>query len=322
VLWLVYALGGGWGHLTRAAALARAAAGRHTVRILTNSPYAGLVRERLPGVEVTERVDVRDCGGDRLIVDTFPRGLVGELAAQSPDLRIPRILIHRDLNPRYIARYRLHAFVETHYDLVIVPGAAEFCAFHPAVTTAPWLIRSAHELPSREAARAALGLGGQPCVLVCASGNRDEVPWFERAANALAAALPHAAVRLASGYWPAMDLLPAASVVVGGAGYNTVNECAACGVPLVARPWPRLYDRQDRRAAAHANVTAVETPEEAAAAAGRLLDQPRPPTPAYANGAIEAVALIESRGAGAHACGLDTRVQATPCADRSVRAAD
>ncbi|MBW4572535.1 MAG: hypothetical protein KME31_32500 [Tolypothrix carrinoi HA7290-LM1] len=37
-----------------------------------------------------------------------------------------------------------------------------------------------------------------------------------------------------------------ADVVVGGAGYNTVYECAALGVPLVAIALKRLYDRQDK----------------------------------------------------------------------------
>jgi len=46
-----------------------------------------------------------------------------------------------------------------------------------------------------------------------------------------------------------MDLLPGVDLVVGGAGYNTVNECLACGVPLIARAWPRKYDRQSLRAA-------------------------------------------------------------------------
>src|SRR6185369_2028234 len=49
-------------------------------------------------------------------------------------------------------------------------------------------------------------------------------------------------------YWPAMDLYGCAVAVVGGAGYNTVRECVAWGVPLIAKPWPRLYDRQDLRA--------------------------------------------------------------------------
>jgi len=36
-----------------------------------------------------------------------------------------------------------------------------------------------------------------------------------------------------------MDLFGCASAIVGGAGYNTVAECLAWEVPLVARAWPR-----------------------------------------------------------------------------------
>src|SRR5262245_26103754 len=41
--WLVYAMGGGWGHLTRSLALARVVARKFPVRIITNSPYASAI---------------------------------------------------------------------------------------------------------------------------------------------------------------------------------------------------------------------------------------------------------------------------------------
>ena len=316
-LWLLYALGGGWGHLTRATALGRIAAATHSVRILTNSPYAAAVRERLPELEmvtldpkapaahVRERAarEVARSGATRLIVDTFPRGLAGELAPLLPGFAAPRALVARDLNPRYVESRDLRAFAGACYDLILQPGPAEAAPLGDlprAVVTAPWLIRSARELPSREAARALLGVGEQPCALVCASGNREELEWFEEAANALAAALPHTAVRLVAWegaglrYWPAMDLLPAATVVVAGAGYNIVNECAACRVPLIARAWPRLYDRQRRRAAAFSHVTLVQSPDQAAAAARRHLDAPHQAqsAPEYVNGAAQAANIL------------------------------
>jgi len=37
--WLIYALGGGWGHLNRAIALGRIASRNRPVKILTNTPY-------------------------------------------------------------------------------------------------------------------------------------------------------------------------------------------------------------------------------------------------------------------------------------------
>src|SRR4051812_49405599 len=92
--WLIYALGGGLGHLTRSLALARAAG--VTVRVLTNSPFAAcLPFEQATGPQVSLlRIDptlgrvavaevvgatLEPCDFDVLVVDTFPRGLGGEL---------------------------------------------------------------------------------------------------------------------------------------------------------------------------------------------------------------------------------------------------
>src|SRR5579872_3952416 len=49
--WLIYALGGGFGHLTRACALARETRDAD-VRILTNSPYVDWVRAAEPGLDI------------------------------------------------------------------------------------------------------------------------------------------------------------------------------------------------------------------------------------------------------------------------------
>jgi hypothetical protein len=300
-LWLIYALGGGWGHLTRAAALARVARG--PVRILTNSPYAGEVRARLPDLDIVavnpelpvarareEAVrQVRASNAACLIVDTFPRGLGGELASLLPALGAVRVLIHRDLNPEYVRGKALDEFVCGNFDVVIRPGPAEAAplAGLPQVrTTAPWLIRSAQELPSREAARRLLGVEERQCVLVSAAGNRDEQEWYGSVARALVGAFDGVEVRCVAPacppgcpgeawmrYWPAMDLLPGVEVVVGGAGYNTVNECAACGVPLTARAWPRKYDRQSLRAAGQAEACPTSI-DEAVAAVRTCLSRP------------------------------------------------
>ena len=96
--WLVYALGGGLGHLTRGLALARAAR-RQGVRVtlLTNSPYASVLPVRdelhrddcliiipaqsdLQAAKCQVRDIIRDSTAQLVIVDTFPRGLGGELA--------------------------------------------------------------------------------------------------------------------------------------------------------------------------------------------------------------------------------------------------
>ena len=60
-------------------------------------------------------------------------------------------------------------------------------------------------------------------------------------------------------------------MVVGGGGYNTVYECAALGVPLVAFALPRRYDRQARRIERYGYL--VEHIEGAIAAVQDVLSQ-------------------------------------------------
>jgi predicted glycosyltransferase len=256
--------------------------------------------------------EIEAAAPERLIVDTFPRGLVGELPAFFRSFQGRKIFVQRDLNPQYSAAFHLEDFIRDSYDLVVVPGDASVEPASYAQVTAPWVVRSWPEVPSRERALELLKLDGtRPCVIVCAAGNPDELQWY----GAVAALLlesgrchvrciapfcpdgcpPGCWVR----YWPAMDLYAAADVVVGGAGYNTIYECLACGVPLIARPWPRKYDRQGLRAngvAGKGTVTVVDDPRQAVAAAlaaalsalGATAEKQ-----AFHNGAIDAVRLIE-----------------------------
>ncbi len=321
-------MGGGFGHLTRACALARAASAGTRVRILTNSPYAGCIQQALPAldlvvidpaatiVQARNLVDrhIDSTHPDCLIVDTFPRGLGGELVETLSSFAGRKVLVQRDLNPRYRAAYDLNRFVEQSYDLVLMPGDATDDGLGPfpqSAATAPWLVRSHHEMIPRHRAREVLGLRGSgPCVLVCAAGNRDELNWYgevaahllelDREVRCLAPVCPDACPPPTwIPYWPAMDLYSAADVVVGGAGYNTIYECLACGIPLAAKPWPRQYDRQALRAervAGRGAVMTVDHPKQAAIAALHLLSSSqRSARPAkFQNGASDAVAMIET----------------------------
>ena len=323
--WLIYALGGGWGHLTRAVALARFAR-RARVRILTNSAFAGQIQRVFPDLdlvildpklplELARRysiAEIQRAAPACFIVDTFPRGLGGELAGLLGSLAATKVLVHRDLNPRYVAEANLRDFVKSAYDLVLIPGEWEGNAFagHP---TGPWLIRNADELPRRRRARQLLKIkdARQSCILVCASGTSEELRWFGAVVAELFDRDPRACIRCVAAtcpprcprecwieYWPALDLFPATDVVIGSAGYNTIYECLAYGVPLIARPWPRLYDRQwlrARRAERPGNIMVVKQPAEAAAKAIRLVSGAgRRSRINYRNGAVEAVSLIDS----------------------------
>jgi hypothetical protein len=318
-LWLIYALGGGWGHLTRAAALALAALPRHRIRILTNSPYAARVRRALPQLDLaildpssplnTARHEsirqVEAANPECLIVDTFPRGLGGELAELLASLPATTVLVHRYLNPEYVAESGLHAFVGSNFHLVLIPGEGEGAAFDDLPATAitePWLVRD----PQPRART-----GATPRIVVCASGNQDELAWYGQAVSSLGTLHPGLDICCVAPlcppgcpqdcwveHWPASDLYSAADAVIGGAGYNVIHECAACEVPLIARPWPRKYDRQWIRASRAVNngwASIVETPMEAAQAAIDQLRQPKRDRVRIRNGATDAVALIERK---------------------------
>ncbi|QSQ21843.1 hypothetical protein JY651_42970 [Pyxidicoccus parkwayensis] len=323
--WLIYALGGGMGHLTRSSALARAAARRgHAVTLLTNSPFAsGLPLEVLlgPGVKVL-RLDaeldkhavrevvalcLHDLRPDLFVVDTFPRGLGGELASLLPEVRARKVLVHRDLNPKYVARFDLASAVDA-FDLVLVPGEdAPFAGHARAVRTAPWLLLEAEELLSRKEARARLGVAAgdsRPVVAVMGCGTASEVDEAGTLAASLRSLLgdaarvrwlvppgPSAAPAGCVPVWPALAVLPGVDVLVGAGGYNTVHEARATGTPFVALARPRLYDRQALRLEAEELAPSAEALVERAA----LLARSRPargPGP-YASGTRDAVALIE-----------------------------
>lgn len=296
-MWSIYALGGGWGHLTRAVALARAVGSATPIRIVTNSPYAEFVQRYLPGLDIVA-VSSREqtlsilAASDRLIVDTFPRGLLGELADWLPRQSMRKVLVARDLNPDYVESFALRDFVAANYDLVLCPGEGEAFADLPcARTTNPWLVADVPE-----------PRGNRNLALVCAAGNREEQGWYGEVAALLSREMPVLCLsperppgcppELWRQHWPALELFGSAAVVVGGAGYNLVNETRAANVPLIARAWTRLYDRQARRAQ-RAGAALVETPAEAAQAARRA-HQPRPLRVLFENGTKQAVSAIRN----------------------------
>ncbi|MBU7582260.1 MAG: UDP-N-acetylglucosamine--LPS N-acetylglucosamine transferase [Nostoc sp. TH1S01] len=324
--WLIYALGGGWGHLNRALALGRIAAKDREVRIITNSPYAlkinhegcivNWISEQAGFSATCQQVQemILNTQYDRLIIDTFPRGLGGELADILPQLQpIPRILIHRDISPEYVTAKNLRSFVAQNCDKVIVPGEGQDLplADLPNVQhTAPWLIRNAEELPDRMSVRSHI-LKVNPdikTILVCAAGNASELSFFTQITLRLQQNFPQYAVRILAANCPAdipeplwishhpgIECLVAADVVVGGAGYNTVYECAAVGVPLVAFAFKRLYDRQAKRAN---KVYRVQNIQQAITTVSTLLDRielaKNLSVPSYINGAVQALHYISA----------------------------
>ncbi|GAB4232202.1 MAG: hypothetical protein Kow00121_60330 [Elainellaceae cyanobacterium] len=348
--WFIYALGSGWGHLNRAVALGRAIARQHSVVILTNSIYADRVNVwlqqranwepvpclyKIPTNASVERTQVlvqelllhtpHAC----LVVDTFPRGLVGELVNVLPQQQqTTHIWVHRDLNPNYIAAKPVLEFVCSWYDAILVPGEENvpLADLPQVIHTSPWLILNADELPPWIEARSYLQiprLASQPVpptLLVCAAGQPAELEFFGDLTMQLTRCFPDCTVRCLAAtcppnclpdfwitHYPGMECWLAADIVIGAAGYNTVYECAALGIPLVAFNFPRLYDRQARRASRWTYW--VQQPAEAISAIQTLLQQKaqisaigKPHQPDYINGAIGAslyIHHIHQAGGGA-----------------------
>lgn len=339
--WVIYALGGGLGHVTRALALARIAARKCPVTVLTNSEHVPFImasegwRKEACQLDLTvvqlraadttegmrhevdtfflERSDV-EC----LVVDTFPRGLVGDLVNILPRLQATKVLIARDLNPDYVERFAVTDFVESNFDMLLNPGEGArttlpvLCGNY-CYETEPWLIRSKHELAVlRHQMRCDLGVldaesaGDQILLVVCASGNARDLAYFGSLTERVARKFPELVVRCLSpllpstcppslwiSYWPGIEVIAAADVVLGAAGYNTLNECIAIGVPLICVPRRRLYDRQGLRASRATKVAA--TSDAALYALERLLETQAFSARAslsFENGAVEAFKQI------------------------------
>lgn len=331
--WLIYALGGGLGHLNRSLSLARQA-GRYGISciILTNSPHVDLVRNSLlwqetlcKSVELQvvptdkTRYTLPDFVADqfnrtsfsKLVVDTFPRGIAGELAQLLPLLnaREQSVLVARDLSPQYIQQFQLSNFAEQNYGLVISPG--DHCSswtHHNSLRTEPWLMRDFDEL----VAKSSLDCNSE--ILVCCSGKPAEHAFFEELLKLVALQFPREQIsslcadectalkdgfetvpslRRYCGAWPGMDIIEKAKVVVGAAGYNLVAECKSLGVPLIGVPQRRLYDRQDLRAREAARYVALNETEVIAALTDLLPILPKSrKIPLYVNGALQATELI------------------------------
>ncbi len=267
--WLIYALGGGLGHLTRTVALARVARrSGHCVRVLTNSPFAAELplHKDLGDEGALIRIDptrnrhevASIVGGilearefDVLIVDTFPRGLGGELVPFLHHLACPKILVHRDLDPAYVSWANLRA-IAMRFDLLILPGEdAPLGDLPHAIRTHPWLLRERAELLDRPAARRRLDVGedeNRHVIVVAGCGRLDEIEAARSLSSRLDCHLAGAAlVRFVSVananesaknpgavIWPLLEVMEGIDVLVGSGGYNTVYEARATATPLVA----------------------------------------------------------------------------------------
>jgi len=322
--WLIYALGGGYGHFTRALSLARAAKQvGQTVEILFNSKLAiNLIEHHLrdvPNLHLTpispelSKDQVARLINDRLltqtnyrvlIVDTFLRGLGGELKYILPQLKVPKILVHRDLNPKYLSSFDSTRAVNL-FDQILIPGeSAHFDTHKLSYKTPPWLLCGPGEVLTSQEARQALRVPTEDkrsIVAFMGSGTQAEIAQSLEYAVAIETQFPQLNIRkLVLGHdaehsvaWPALRVLTAIDLLICSGGYNTVHEARATKTPFLAFPQPRLYDQQAKRLDAHETV---ETFAEVIAACAHLearQSRRNDVSLNYINGAEAAVSKIQ-----------------------------
>jgi len=243
-----------------------------------------------------------------LVVDAFPRGLLGELPPVLARFAGRTALVLRRLREGYAREYRLREFVAAHYDVVlaaeVLPGAPWVSRTGAARDVGPVLVRDAEELRTREDARRRLGAAADRILVVGVESGPGEH------AGALHSVLSRVWERLgrlfdlrlagaggAVSHYPLIELLPGVDVVVGAGGYNLFHECQAVGVPAVFVPQRRRYDEQFARVA---GATVASSPEHLERIlASHVAAGPRlRPAPRYTNGAASAAgALLELLGA-------------------------
>lgn len=339
--WLIYAMGGGWGHLNRSLSLAKIAAiQNHRVCIITNSPYADIIINSPNWPALSEYIELKQIKSAELksnesnfsllqkqieqiiaslnpslfIVDTLPRGILGELPQILETLHDkPRILVHRDISPEYAKEFKLRVFVKKYYSMSIVPGEGLRPVLSDfSISTSAWLIRNCSELASRSLIRKQLKIKKEkaPFILICASGTSEELPFYLGLAEQIKKKFPEITLRCLSGfsesnsktgllmnYWPGIDCIHAADLVIGSGGYNTINECMALRTPLIALAQKRLYDRQlDRIKSSDAMLASSQSDvikmlEHWLGSDTKQKD--RPETVQFENGALTAFQQIE-----------------------------
>ncbi len=217
------------------------------------------------------------------VVDTFPRGIVGEIADLVPLLQNPVVLIQRFLNPFYLRQFNVAAFVGQHYRLVvrIADSLPPQTLSQRTVDVPPMTIREARELP-----RAGPRSGW--LFLEWREGDERQ-PYIEVVQETARRRGKEVRVLRLGEFYPAVELMTGAELVIGGGGYNLFHEAALAGTPAIFVPGRRMYDDQFGRTAGAAQA---RTPE---ALRPQLEGELPPPLlPHSGSGAAAAVAVIQA----------------------------
>lgn len=240
---LIYAPGGGLGHLTRALALSRALPGpvhvwHQAPRALPLAP-ARVRQRRLPATWSPERVAAALARAARaarlLVVDTFPGGLEGEVTPRVLAAFARRVLVRRYVRPDAYPGYARRA---ARYDAALLPYPAGACEWDEGADR--------DGLPGRQDVHVGhllrdlpLEEGHEAPAPLVVLGDASLLPAAWRAR------LP-AGTRLVSSWTPRLPR--AARYLSVGAGYHATYELERLGAPFGLVPRERRYDDQFRRA--------------------------------------------------------------------------
>ncbi|MEE2904758.1 MAG: glycosyltransferase [Myxococcota bacterium] len=327
--WLIYALGGGYGHITRALSLAKVATHRGIhCSILYNSPLAHraipFYEERFSQVNFEyvpsnfERSDVTKFmenyfsdlqGCDRVIVDTFPRGIAGELVTILPKISCPKVFISRHLNQKYIESIDIYKSLQS-FDAVIrpedsLPPPSYLTHFF---ATESWLLCSSNEILSQKEARKYLQVVQKtkaPVIGFLGSGHQKEIFQGYQWAKRLRADFPQFKIifltletldedsELCRKIWPVMKIYRALDLLICSGGHNAINEAKVTNTPALVIPRKRRYDRQDLRADGHAIAAGYEDICLACESLQKNPHEKRRPDAKFTNGAQKAYKIIE-----------------------------
>lgn len=219
--------------------------------------WAAALGVRYVAAEPPDIASVRaSCDAGLLVVDVFPRGVVGELAPLLTPRRAPAAwLVARRVTPAYYLHPRVRDAIETAFEQVVwceEPPDGLAALRVPQRQVPPVLVRA--PMLDRATARARLGVGDdRPLVLALGAGDPTRQAHLARLLGTIAARA-HAELRFVSDdlpaahpvvyLFPASAWLCAADVIVSAGGYHAVHETQAAGVPTIYIPQARRYDDQ------------------------------------------------------------------------------
>jgi hypothetical protein len=218
---VIYALGGGRGHLMRARTLARS---RSAVILHQVAGEPGLcVRDDWSLADVQANLRALSGRDAMLIVDTFPGGIAHELDDSLLALYGERVLIRRYLRP---GAYEDEESLAARFDRTLIPYREERCEWERRIA-------GEHVGPLVRALR--LDESSEDLVVI---GSRSTIPegWMQLLIGA----------RFIDG--PFASLPRARRYLALAAGHNLTYELLQLGVPFALCPQERRYDDQYRRA--------------------------------------------------------------------------